>query len=278
MNIEQDPIVGSFLAKVSQFENNLRQLEDQLGDASAVRIVRGAKRQYLALKESSANLVKRLEQLQGLVHTSALITSSLHLDQVLEEVMDTIIGITQAERAYLMLYSEEKQDFTIRAARNWDRASLSENEVIFSRNVVSLAVEGLRPILTFNAQTDDRFAAASSVHALELRSILCIPLLLHDQIIGVLYADNRVSAGVFHEAMLPLLTAFANQVAIAIENARLFEKVQADLDLAKREVHRLRIEIDQKRMEQEFTEITETEYFQGLERMVDELRAEFDDG
>jgi adenylate cyclase len=87
-----------------------------------------------------------------------------------------------------------------------------------------VAVEG-EPILTTNAQADPRFSAQASVVSYSLRSILCVPLKVKDKITGVIYADNRIRAGLFTERDRDLLAAFADQAAMAIENARLFESV-----------------------------------------------------
>jgi adenylate cyclase len=87
-----------------------------------------------------------------------------------------------------------------------------------------VAVEG-EPILTTNAQADPRFSAQASVVSYSLRSILCVPLKVKDKVTGVIYADNRIKAGLFTERDRDLLAAFADQAAMAIENARLFESV-----------------------------------------------------
>src|SRR5581483_1168231 len=75
-------------------------------------------------------------------------------------------------------------------------------------------------------QNDPRFAANLSVMSYSLRSILCVPLLAKDRLIGVVYVDNRIRAGLFTERDRELLRMFANQAAVAIENARLFDSLR----------------------------------------------------
>ena len=65
-----------------------------------------------------------------------------------------------------------------------------------------------------------------SIAAYQLRSILCVPLKLKNDLIGVLYVDNRAHAGIFKENDLELISAFADQAAVAIDSARLFEELQ----------------------------------------------------
>ena len=66
--------------------------------------------------------------------------------------------------------------------------------------------------------------------ALNLRSILCVPLKVKNDLIGVVYADNRIRTGIFTETERDLLVAFANQAAVAIENARLFTSLRQTLE------------------------------------------------
>ncbi len=170
------------------------------------------------------------DDLLALVDTTRVINSSLELDEVLRIVMDTIIRISGAERAFLMLHDEESDEMEIRIARNWEQESLPSSETLVSRTVIQRVVETREPVLTTNAQEDPRFGGHESIIAFNLRSILCVPLTLKGRLIGVLYADNRIQAGVFTEATRNLLVAFANQAAVAIDNARLFASLRQTLD------------------------------------------------
>lgn len=170
-----------------------------------------------------------LEQLEALAQTTALVNSSLDLDRVLNEVMDTVIQLTGAERGYIVLRNEDTGALEFRVARNLDRETLDRTEFIVSRTVVNNVAMSGRPVLTTNAQSDPAYSTQESVVFHALRSILCVPLLVKDQVTGVVYVDNRVKDGVFREKELSLLTAFANQAAVAIENARLFAHMQTAL-------------------------------------------------
>jgi GAF domain-containing protein len=230
-------------------------------------------REIKQLQKASKSISQQMANLQGLVRVSALITSSLELDRVLNDIMDTIIALTGAERAYIMLL--EAGELKLRAARNWDQETMVERDVIFSRGVIDEALQKGEPIVTLNAQEDERFAGRQSVFSHQLRSILCIPLKLQADTVGVLYTDNRAQRGLFDEETVPLMTAFANQAAIAIVNARRYQTVKTDLDRAQQEVQRLRIQIDQQKLDQQLSEITESEYFKTLEQRAEVMRNQF---
>ncbi len=159
---------------------------------------------------------------------SQVINSTLELDQVLRTVMDTIIHLTGAERAFLMLKGENGSLHT-EIARNWDQESLPRDDLTVSYTVIRRVVETGKPILTTNAQEDPRFKGQNSVVFHNLRAILCVPLKVKGKVTGVIYADNRIRSGVFSDEDKEVLSAFANQAAVALENARLFNSVRRTL-------------------------------------------------
>jgi len=115
----------------------------------------------------------------------------------------------------------------VRLARGLAHINLEEDSFKVSRTIVRKVTESGEPILTTNAQADPRFQAQMSIAALQLRSILCAPLKIKNELIGVIYVENRARSGMFQESDLGMITAFADQAAVAIDNAQLFENLQA---------------------------------------------------
>ncbi|HVM72485.1 MAG TPA: adenylate/guanylate cyclase domain-containing protein [Anaerolineales bacterium] len=167
-------------------------------------------------------------KLLALANTTQAVNSSLELDEVLQLVMDTIVRLTGSERGFLML-RDAKGEMSTPVARNWEQESINPNEFAISRTIIQRVIDTGEPVLTTNAQEDPRFGGQESIVAYNLRSILCVPLKARTELIGVIYADNRIRSGIFKEADKELLTLFASQAAIAIENARLFASVRRTL-------------------------------------------------
>ncbi|MCQ3938219.1 MAG: hypothetical protein DPW18_14400 [Chloroflexi bacterium] len=165
----------------------------------------------------------------ALAEIGQVINSSLELDEVLRIVMDNIVRLTKAERGFLMLRDENGQMIT-RTARNWEMESINSSEKNVSRTVVQRVIDTGESVVTTNAQEDQRFLGQESIVAFNLRSILCVPLKVKNELIGVIYADNRIRAGIFAETEKDLLEAFANQAAVAIDNARLFSSLKQTLE------------------------------------------------
>jgi adenylate cyclase len=184
-------------------------------------------RLYRLAQEVAAYAEER-KNLIALTEIGQVINSSLDLDEVLRIVMDNIIKLTEAERGFLMLRDDTGQMST-RIARNWEQESLNQSEYAVSRTVMQRVIETGESILTTNAQEDPRFGGQESIIAFNLRSILCVPLKVKNEMIGVIYTDNRIRSGIFTESERDLLGAFANQAAIAIDNARLFESLRRTL-------------------------------------------------
>ncbi len=173
--------------------------------------------------------IREVNRLRELGRTAELINSTLDLNDVLNEVMDTVITLTRAERGYLMLRNAQTGELEFTVARNVEHRTLTEEEFIISRTIVrEVACSGV-PIVTTDAGADERFDTQQSIIQHGLRSIVCVPLMLKETVTGVIYADNRIKSGIFAEQELQLLQNFANQAAIAIENARLYEALRANL-------------------------------------------------
>jgi putative nucleotidyltransferase with HDIG domain len=165
-------------------------------------------------------------QVGALVGVGSAINSSLGLKRVLELVMDTLISLMNAERGFLML-REPNGLLKVQIARGIDNVSLNGEVFSISNTVVRRVVESGESVLTTNAQEDPRFGEQLSVAAYHLLSILCAPLKIKDDLIGVIYVDNRAHTGIFRNEDLGIISAFANQAAVAIDNARLFDDLQA---------------------------------------------------
>ncbi|HLC04499.1 MAG TPA: adenylate/guanylate cyclase domain-containing protein [Anaerolineales bacterium] len=180
------------------------------------------------LQKSVQETELELRNLQALADVGQVVNSSLNLTTVLNEVIDTIIRLTGAERAFLMLRNE-REEMDIVVARNWEKESLASGEYEISRRIVAQVIADGEAVLTTNAQADPRFTGFDSVIAYNLRSIVCVPLKVKGLMTGVIYADNRVQEGLFSERERALLLAFADQAAGALENARLFDSVRRTL-------------------------------------------------
>jgi len=201
-------------------QNQFRELTTQVSNPFALNNLK-----ILEQRVQTA-LNAQLNQLGALMDVGQAVNSSLGLKKALEVVMDSLIRLMQAERGFLML-KDPTGKLTMQTARGVAEDGAQEETFSGSTTIIRTVIESGRPILTTNAQNDPRFEMQFSVAALQLRSILCAPLTLKDDLIGVIYVDHRGMPDVFHESDMNLISAFADQAAVAIDNARLFEDLKA---------------------------------------------------
>lgn len=167
----------------------------------------------------------RSRNLEALLDVSKAINSTLDLDEILKRVMKHAIELLNAERGFLMLLDDEHQ-LKIRIAHNINKESLDNaDDLAISRSVANRVATKGQSEYTSNAQEDPRYSHQKSVVALNLRFIICVPLKIKEKVIGVCYLDNQTRAGLFGKSDLHLFELFAEQAAIAIENAKLYGRL-----------------------------------------------------
>jgi transcriptional regulator with GAF, ATPase, and Fis domain len=220
-------------------------------------------------------LMGDLDNLYRMMEINKLINSEHNLKKLLELIMDSVIEMAGAERGFLIL--RERESLVIKVARNFDRESIRKPEFKMSHSVAEEVLRTGKPIISADAVSDPNLPSAGSVTDLKLRSLLCIPFRVREQSLGCVYIDNRFETGLFSEDDLPLLQGFADQAAIAIENARLFEENQRRQDELKRsrdEIERLNDQLKAK-VEKQYAELAKVKQDLDLRRADVPLKHDF---
>ncbi len=231
------PLTAAEVREARQALSALR-AQVQAGQIDLVALARQIDRldALLARAEQGRQQEGRFE---ALYNVSRLIGSSLDLQTVLDQVIDAIIGLTGAERGFLMLRDDDG-GLTVKVARNFDQQTISKADASFSRTIVNQVLDSGKPIVTTNAVEDPRFAQKASIVMQALRSVMATPLRARGSVIGVAYVDNKVVTGLFTEGDLAALDTLAGQAAVAIDNALLFSATDQELALRVEELRQLR--------------------------------------
>jgi adenylate cyclase len=214
---------------VAQQAAKLRGSLDEKQSADSIDGLKSLENSLSHLSEILIPFEQRYSHLQALAGIGQVVNSTLEVDEVLQIVMDTIIRLMGAERGFLML-RDERGAMTTRIARNWEQEAVNQNEFAISRTIIQRVIDGGEAVLTTNAREDPRFGGQESIIAFNLRSILCVPLKVKSELIGVIYTDNRIRTGIFSESDRDLMLSFADQAAVAIENAHLFSSLKRTLE------------------------------------------------
>lgn len=171
------------------------------------------------------------QRLAALAQIGRIINSILDIDQILDIIMDQLIALVRAERGFIMLVDADTHELSFRVARHLDRATLEQPSFEVSRSIVHQVFAEQQAVLSFNAAQDPRYAESPSIQAFGLRAVICVPMRIKARTIGVIYLDNRLKRGAFAENDLDFVTLFADQAALAIDNANLDQEHRRVKDL-----------------------------------------------
>jgi transcriptional regulator with GAF, ATPase, and Fis domain/serine/threonine protein kinase len=192
---------------------------------------RRARRDLATLNRSE--MVSR-KMLAALSDIGQKLATSLDLDELLQRTLDLAIENVHAERGMIFLRDEGSGELRLACARGMDRQSLGEVES-FSRTVVRQVAEG-RTLLTIDVGSDPLLSGYQSLVLHEIKSILCVPMRSRGVVAGVIYLDTQRAAQLFTDKERAFVESFAGQAAVAIENARLFGRMQDENSRLRQEI------------------------------------------
>ena len=150
------------------------------------------------------------------------LSSSLELEVVLGKVMDRVISLMKASRGFIVLV--DASGFMSVQQAGGDTDPEKSKEFLGSRTVIEHVVRTGNAVVSTDASMDDRFKGQKSVIMQNLRSIIAVPLVTKGSVIGAVYVDNPFRAAIFEEKDKEFLQAIADLAAIAIDNARQYER------------------------------------------------------
>jgi signal transduction histidine kinase len=169
--------------------------------------------------------------LRQLLEVGRQMAETRALAPLLTYAVDISITLLKAEYGYLILVKPDGS-FEFRVARDEAGQDIRNPEQQVSKTVIYRVIEDGRAIISANAVTD--FATTATVKALQLRSLLCVPMIARGKVMGVLYLENRNEKAVFVDADIEPMQYLASYAAVCIENALLNEELEmlahAELD------------------------------------------------
>lgn len=163
--------------------------------------------------------------LSALMKISTTINSIRGLDNILERLLELLFEVVPAQRGAILLTDEGS--FETSVVFGLDRAQGKNAAVNVSRTIVQQVLRDGVALLANDAASENRLATDSLIAA-RTHSVLCVPLVLFDRALGVIYLDSTQPRDQFNRDHLQLVTAIAGIAAVAIENARQFEWLETE--------------------------------------------------
>jgi len=167
-----------------------------------------------------------LEQIEALSKVANLIASGMYVDELLRLIVQVTAEVMHSKISSLMMLDEEKKELVIRATQSVSEAYNKKPNIKLGQGIAGIAALDNKPVVVLDLQKDDRYLNQDIASDEGLVSLASVPLAVKGRVIGVLncYTSKKHE---FSKTELNILTALANQAALAIENAELVVRARS---------------------------------------------------
>lgn len=200
---------------------------------------------HLSDKDDKSEKVRSLEveikKLYGVIEASTAVISNLDLDQLLSQIMHIAKKVIGSEASSLMLIDENSGNLVYEVALGEKCDTIKNNFFLEKgKGIAGWVAETGKPLLVVDVKKEEKFfPGVDQATGFKTRSILCVPMKVHNKIIGVLEAMNPTDHDAFDQSDIEIFSAFSSLAAIAIANARLAREmvekkaIERELSIAK---------------------------------------------
>lgn len=176
--------------------------------------------------ELISTLDSRIRQLSTLNEVGALLISSLDHNVVRHRAMEAITRLMRAETGSLLLLDRETGELYFEVALGEKGKRLKQVRLAAGEGIAGWVAGTGKPVIVHDVTKDPRFlGSVDKKSKFRTKNMVCVPVVVKGQVIGVLQAINRTE-GSFTSEDLRLFQLFSNQAAIALDNARLYEEIK----------------------------------------------------
>ncbi len=167
---------------------------------------------------------KNMQDLRALLEVSLATNSSLVLDDVLQIVMHKAIELMKAERGLIMLL-DEKGELQTRCAFNLCKEEMNQDDFQISNSIAYEVARTAKSKYISDALSDKKYAQQKSIVEMHLHSIMCVPVIIKEKVIGIIYLDNSIETRMFLKSDLYIFELYGQMVSNALHNAEIYESL-----------------------------------------------------
>ena len=167
---------------------------------------------------------KDLQNLQELVAFSTALMEQADSTALFSRLLESVVGLTQAEKGFVIVLQNDTH--SIAATHNIE--SKDSQELGLSDTIIQQVIETSEALVINNALSNESYSSAKSVVDLQLSSVMCVPLVVRGEMLGVIYLGNDSITGLFSEDDLRLLKIWAAQAASILHTALLLNDLKTD--------------------------------------------------
>lgn len=193
-----------------------RALEKRRSDKDRVKLLN-------ELQQKNVELKKKVAELDALYKAGMSLSTTQDLRNLLNKIVRLATGVIEAKSGSIMLIQEPENILTIEAAIGLSRDIVKHTRLELGSSIAGYVAQKGSPVIVKDIEKDSRFRQLSKKHY-ATRSLLCVPLRVKDNILGVINLSDKRTGAPFTQNDLRLLTTFASQAAIAIDDAEHFNQ------------------------------------------------------
>jgi len=202
------------------FAQMLKQKNDELAQAKK-KLEELSNKLEGKVKLRTDELKKSKDRLSTLYQISRSISSTLELDNILKVILDFSIKTTAANKGSVLLLDEKKNIFTVRVAHNLSKRIIRDTYFTKDENTIGWVVKNKKSLYIKDLEKDKHFSVKETIDY-NIKRLLIVPIIIENKVIGVISLDN-----IFYiKDIINLLESFSEHAAVAINNARLYQKIQ----------------------------------------------------
>lgn len=162
-------------------------------------------------------------QIKAITQVSLALGGTTDVSLLADQIIHCLFDVFQnADNVFLFAYNAKTSELVSLASSSDD----SQVRELVSNTIISQVVKERHAILIYDAANDELYKDHESVHALQLRSVICAPLIFKGQILGLVQIDSRSDANRFSPEDLEILTGISAQIAVAMKNADLYRDIE----------------------------------------------------
>ncbi|MDB5745636.1 MAG: metal-dependent phosphohydrolase [Massilia sp.] len=178
-----------------------------------------------------SELEKTVHRLHAMAQVSIALGAVTDQATLIEKIMNFIFDLFPlAERAFIMLRASEQDPPRPVAARRRGGAVEDPAQVRISRTIVDQVLVRKRAVLSVDTLADRHYGAHESIVAQAILSVMCVPLILGDEVLGLIQVDTSSDPHAFQEADLEILSGVCAETAVALRNFQLYSDIKGLLD------------------------------------------------
>jgi signal transduction histidine kinase len=176
-------------------------------------------------------------ELSALLKSSALINSSLQTTDVLNFAMKAAEEFMEAEASSVFELDSEKGEIFVRLARGEKGGFIQARRLKPGEGIAGWVIQNGEPVIVEDVQKEGRFSDRFDKETgFRTRSLICVPLTIREETVGAIQVINKKNGASFTEEDTELLTALGQQIAVALDNAKLYQRLEENFKLTEKEL------------------------------------------